>query len=129
MTIKRKISGVYKITCTETGRCYIGQSGDITLRWNQHLDDLMSKRHVNLALQEARTVSLERSAYVAKIDPAGRLAAMDTHMQELHRHASASDAQYKHLVAQVSARVGFDIGAGCTIDTETGKIIQHEKKE
>ena len=83
----------------------------------------------NLALQEARTVSLERSAYVAKIDPAGRLAAMDTHMQELHRHASASDAQYKHLVAQVSARVGFDIGAGCTIDTETGKIIQHEKKE
>ena len=53
LTIKRKISGVYKITCTETGRCYIGQSGDITLRWNQHLDDLMSKRHVNLALQEA----------------------------------------------------------------------------
>ena len=83
----------------------------------------------NLALQEARTVSLERTAYVTKIDPAGRLAAMDTHMQELHRHAAASDAQYKNLVAQVSARVGFDIGAGCTIDTETGKIIQHEKKE
>jgi group I intron endonuclease len=53
MVLKRKISGVYKITCTETSDCYIGQSGDITGRWNQHLEGLMSNRHVNLNLQEA----------------------------------------------------------------------------
>jgi hypothetical protein len=83
----------------------------------------------NLALQEARAVVLERQAYVAKIDPTGRLLAMDSRAQELHRHASTCDEQYKGLIAKVSKRVGFDIGAGCTIDTETGTIIQHEKKE
>ena len=51
--LNKRISGVYKITCTDTGRCYIGQSGDITRRWNQHLENLMFNRHVNLGLQES----------------------------------------------------------------------------
>jgi len=53
MVIRKKISGVYKITCTENSCCYIGQSGDISQRWSQHLENLMSNRHVNLNLQEA----------------------------------------------------------------------------
>ena len=28
--------GIYKITCNETGQCYIGQSIDIEKRWNKH---------------------------------------------------------------------------------------------
>lgn len=29
--------GIYKITCNETGKCYIGQSIDIANRWTQHI--------------------------------------------------------------------------------------------
>ena len=29
--------GIYKITCNETGKCYIGQSIDIENRWLQHI--------------------------------------------------------------------------------------------
>ena len=29
--------GIYKITCNETGKCYIGQSIDIENRWMQHI--------------------------------------------------------------------------------------------
>lgn len=28
--------GIYKITCKETGRCYIGQSRHIEVRWKEH---------------------------------------------------------------------------------------------
>lgn len=34
--MKNKVIGIYKITCKETGRCYIGQSKNINLRWKQH---------------------------------------------------------------------------------------------
>jgi hypothetical protein len=30
------ITGIYKITCKETGRCYIGQSKHIKSRWKTH---------------------------------------------------------------------------------------------
>jgi group I intron endonuclease len=29
-------SGIYKITCNKTGKCYIGQSIDVERRWGQH---------------------------------------------------------------------------------------------
>lgn len=36
ITKGRKMSGIYKLTLTETGQCYIGQSVDIGNRWMQH---------------------------------------------------------------------------------------------
>jgi len=36
LTLGHKISGVYKITHIESGKCYIGQSVDISNRWLQH---------------------------------------------------------------------------------------------
>lgn len=32
-----KIAGIYKITHTESGKCYVGQSVDISARWKQHI--------------------------------------------------------------------------------------------
>ena len=32
----KKIVGIYKITCTKNGKCYVGQSLDIKRRFNQH---------------------------------------------------------------------------------------------
>jgi len=32
-----KIAGIYKITHTESGKCYVGQSVDIANRWKQHI--------------------------------------------------------------------------------------------
>jgi hypothetical protein len=36
MKTKTKTCGIYKITCKETGKCYIGQSKNIEGRWKTH---------------------------------------------------------------------------------------------
>ena len=43
--------GIYKIINTENGKIYIGQSINISHRWNCHKYDLKNKRHKNLHLQ------------------------------------------------------------------------------
>lgn len=37
---KQKITGVYRITHTESGRCYVGLSVDIAKRWKAHIADV-----------------------------------------------------------------------------------------
>jgi hypothetical protein len=46
-----RIPGVYSIHCLDNGRIYVGQSGDFSSRWGQHLDALNRKTHHNLDLQ------------------------------------------------------------------------------
>lgn len=36
--------GIYKITCNETGKCYIGQSINIENRWKQHLYESFNRQ-------------------------------------------------------------------------------------
>lgn len=45
--------GIYKIINTENGKIYIGQSINISHRWNCHKYDLKNKRHKNPHLQRA----------------------------------------------------------------------------
>lgn len=40
---KLMISGIYKITCKENNKCYIGKSADIIKRWHQHVYYLTNK--------------------------------------------------------------------------------------
>jgi GIY-YIG catalytic domain/NUMOD3 motif len=49
----RPNSGIYKITCTKNGYCYIGSSQDVPLRWRQHQNNLKRKAHHNTFLQRA----------------------------------------------------------------------------
>ncbi|HIK57298.1 MAG TPA: GIY-YIG nuclease family protein [Synechococcales cyanobacterium M55_K2018_004] len=45
------ISGIYKITCTATGDCYVGKAVNINIRWAKHRRDLRQGRHHNKRLQ------------------------------------------------------------------------------
>lgn len=44
-------SGVYRITCLENARCYVGSSKDLTSRQNKHFYDLRKNKHCNPHLQ------------------------------------------------------------------------------
>jgi hypothetical protein len=37
-----KVCGIYKITCLDTDKAYIGQSVDIRERWRQHIKAALS---------------------------------------------------------------------------------------
>jgi hypothetical protein len=37
-----KVCGIYKITCLDTDKAYIGQSVDIRERWRQHIKSALS---------------------------------------------------------------------------------------
>ena len=52
MKKKRYISGIYKITCKENNRIYIGSSFNISSRWKWHINDLSNNIHVNKELQD-----------------------------------------------------------------------------
>jgi group I intron endonuclease len=43
-------SGIYKITCTATGKSYIGQSKEIEVRMTQHIKDLESGQHNSVCM-------------------------------------------------------------------------------
>lgn len=49
-------SGVYKITCSSNGRCYVGSSKDVHLRLIQHKSGLRSGNHYNRKLQNSWNV-------------------------------------------------------------------------
>jgi len=46
------ICGIYKITNTENGRIYIGQSTNIPYRWAGHVSQLVTGKHGNTGLLE-----------------------------------------------------------------------------
>lgn len=50
----RGVGGIYRIVHIESGRCYIGRSGDIAKRWDAHIRDLTaSTDHHSAYLQHA----------------------------------------------------------------------------
>ena len=48
---KTPIAGIYKITCPYTNKVYVGSSCNIHIRWKQHQQDLIAKKHINRYLQ------------------------------------------------------------------------------
>ena len=46
-----KCCGVYKITCLENGKIYIGSSKNIYNRWREHIRSLNNNEHHNIYLQ------------------------------------------------------------------------------
>lgn len=46
-------SGIYKITNTKNGKCYIGQTTNLKTRWQHHRANLRSNKHSNRYLQFA----------------------------------------------------------------------------
>jgi len=82
-----------------------------------------------LAQQEAKAVAVERQSFLAKVDPQNRLGVFENQRAQCVDRERQARASYKAAIEAASKRLGFDIGAGCSIDPETGTIIQHEKKE
>lgn len=54
-----KLVGIYSITCTKTNCLYVGQSTDITTRWNQHIFKLIKKTHNHNFQKDFDTYGLE----------------------------------------------------------------------
>lgn len=61
MTIKRTSRGkgrrprhivIYEIKCQISGKYYIGSSRDVCMRWNSHIWDIITDKHVCKALRE-----------------------------------------------------------------------------
>ena len=48
-----RTSGIYKWTCTPTGKIYIGSAKDIQKRYREHLYTLRGGKHVNIYLQRS----------------------------------------------------------------------------
>src|SRR5258708_22007982 len=46
-------SGIYRITCTVTGKIYIGSAMNLRNRWNDHRQHFHGKNHPNKKLQNA----------------------------------------------------------------------------
>lgn len=53
MTSIPETSGIYRITCTPTGKFYIGSAINLRERWREHRKNLRGNRHVNKHLQNA----------------------------------------------------------------------------
>ena len=51
--MRKIISGIYKITNTQTNKCYIGQSSNVSKRFAQHLNALKKNRHHSMHLQNS----------------------------------------------------------------------------
>jgi hypothetical protein len=96
-------------------------------------DEMMQLRlldaHARLADQEARLALMERAAYIARIDPQGKIEAYDSRARQAREQENLTRKDYRAVLAAASARLGIDLSVGCTIHPETGKIIQHAKKE
>lgn len=53
LTYPPVVSGIYQLLNSVTSESYIGQSGDIYLRWGTHKAALRSNKHPNLKLQKS----------------------------------------------------------------------------
>lgn len=82
-----------------------------------------------LAQQEGLNSLHERATLIAKIDPQGRLAAIEAKRMSCGEREKAARHGYKEALEQASKRLGIDLSAGCAIDPQTGTIIQHETKK
>lgn len=82
-----------------------------------------------LAQQELKSVAVERQIFLAKVDPQNRLGVFDNQRAQCADRERQARGNYKEVIEAASKRLGFDIGAGCSIDPDTGTIIQLEKKE
>lgn len=48
-----RTSGIYAVTCTMTGKAYIGSAVNLSLRWRKHYRELLKNGHHNLHLQRS----------------------------------------------------------------------------
>jgi group I intron endonuclease len=48
---RRRHCGIYLITHLPSGKCYVGKSLDVFMRWDSHLSNLFIKKHHNKFLQ------------------------------------------------------------------------------
>jgi group I intron endonuclease len=49
---RRHHCGVYLLTHVPSGKCYVGKSLDVFMRWDSHLSNLFIKKHHNKHMQE-----------------------------------------------------------------------------
>ena len=96
-------------------------------------EEILKIRLINaqarLAAQDALLADVERVQYLAKIDPQGKLAALAHRVILGREQETEARKEYSEVLRRAGARLGLDLGAGCTIDPETGAVTQHEKKE
>lgn len=63
---KTSICGIYKITCKDNGKVYIGSSNNIPIRWRQHL--YLSKTRAEKLYKDMREYGLKSFSFEILIE-------------------------------------------------------------
>lgn len=121
-------AGVYQITNTANGKCYIGSSVNIARRLREHMNRLRSGTHFNAHLQSAY------NAYGEKSFEASVLVYCDKHTTLLHEqrfldtlkpaYNIATDAAAPNKGRSPSARTRAKLSAA-----STGKVAPFETRQ
>lgn len=97
----------------------------VTLALSQ--EELMQLRlyeaEAKLAKSEGRLRAMERAIFLSKVDPEGRLTALDGAAIELARQESRATGRYNEVFSRAGARLGIDLGL-YSFDDETGVLHQ-----
>ena len=105
--MKTKESGIYKIVCTASGKCYVGSSKNLAFRWWEHRNRLRKGRHHNKRLQAEFTTLGELAFLFELIEPC----ASDISLEEIR-------ARERHWISTLRS---FDPNFGYNMsDTGTG---------
>ncbi len=83
----RKLSGVYKITCTATGQIYLGSSKNIGQRWSGHKSAMRGGYHNNKHMQAAFDQHGEAAFKIEVLQACPQEMLLDNEQQYLDQHA------------------------------------------
>lgn len=97
--------GIYKITNTENGKVYVGQSVDIAKRFKEHKKLLRKNAHINYRLQDDWNVYGEDAFSFDVVEKC-----RSAHLNEIEKHLIEEyDATNKDKGYNLSAGVGRDL--------------------
>ena len=95
-------AGIYKITCVENSKFYIGSSVNITERWRQHLSHLRSNNHHSLYLQRCYnkygegSIKFEVLALLNEYNETILRTLEFIYIEQLHPHFNATSPEIKN---------------------------------
>jgi group I intron endonuclease len=116
-------SGVYKILCAQTGRCYVGSAVDVMGRWYRHVSSLKKGAHHSPKLQSAwNKYGAESFSLVVLETVADRRALVEREQFWIDALASQTKGYNCRLVA--SSQLGLKMSA-----TSREKISAARKKQ
>lgn len=99
------------------GEQYLTPTEVLSLRLFHSEQERFSRQHT--------LVSIQRASYLKQVDPEGRLAKMDSELQQAAGAHQAAQKQYQEVVEAAEKRLGIKLNE-YTFDTDTGILRKVE---